>query len=95
MIEIKGNVTYSDGTTQEFVGGPWSLSQWERYAQRNNMDSDAAKSPMTWMMFVGYASVHRETWGKCEGYEAWSARVIDIDLDTDDANPTKPAPSGG
>lgn len=95
MIEIKGSVAYGDGTVHEFVGGPWALSQWERYAQRNNLDSDAQKSPMTWMLYVAYASLHRGTWGKCEGYEAWSTRVEDIDVEADEANPTQPAPTAG
>jgi len=88
-------VEYQDGTAQAFEGGPWALSQWERYAIRNNLDSDATKAPMTWSLFVAYASIHRTEWGKCEGFEAWSTRVLDVDLETSEPNPTNPTASGG
>jgi hypothetical protein len=93
MIEVRGSVTFVDGSAHEFVGGPWAISQWERYAMRNQLDSDPSKAPMTWSLFVAYAAVNREQWGKCEGYEAWSARVVDVDLETTEANPTQPATS--
>jgi len=90
MIEVKGSVALENGAVVEFHGGPWALSQWERYAQRNNIDSDGQKAPMTWMLYIAYASLHRSEWGKCEGYEAWSAKVVDVDLETTEANPTQP-----
>lgn len=97
MVEIKGTVTTTDGTAHEFVGGPWAWSQWERYAQRNGLDTSPEKSPMTWSLFVAYASLHQATWERTDrpGYEKWSASVAAVDLDVEDARPTPPAASDG
>ena len=87
MIRISGNVVYTDGRAAEFSGGINALSMWEAYAQRNKLDPDPQKSPMTWTLYVAFASLG-EAVGKGIGFETWKATVEDVDIEVNDANPT-------
>ena len=86
---MTGRVTV-DGVEQEFAAGPAAYSLWEAYAARNKMDIETA--PMTGMMYVAYAAVHKDSWPPKEGFDAWRFRVDDIDMDDqEDVVPTETA----
>lgn len=87
MIRLSGKVLYQDGRAVEFDGGISALSKWEQYAQRNKLDPDPQKTPMTWTLYVAFASLGEKA-GKGIGFEAWKDTVEDIDLEVKDANPT-------
>jgi hypothetical protein len=89
MIQLRGTVTYTDGTEDAFTGGINALSMWETYAQRTKLDSNPEKSPMTWTLYVAFACLD----GKLgdTGFDTWRKKVEHVDLEADDANPTQPA----
>lgn len=91
MIRISGKVTYTDNRTVDFDGGINALAAWESYAQRNQLDPDPQRSPMTWTLYVAFAALGESETGKGIGFEKWRDSVIDVDLEADDANPTHPA----
>jgi hypothetical protein len=93
MIKITGKVTYTDNRTADFEGGINALAAWESYAQRNNLDPDPQRSPMTWTLYVAFAALGETQTGKGIGFEKWRESVGDVDLEADDANPTETAAS--
>jgi hypothetical protein len=93
MVRITGKVTYNDDRIVDFSGGINALAAWEAYAQRNKLDSDPQRSPMTWTLYVAFASLGEDQTGKGIGFEKWRESVADVDLEANDANPTPTATS--
>lgn len=93
MIRVSGTVTHTNGTTADFTGGINALAAWETYAQRNKLDPDPQKSPMTWTLYVAFASLGEAITGSGVGFEKWRQTVANVDLEADEANPTTPVTS--
>ncbi|MGI9116384.1 MAG: hypothetical protein ACR2JV_01955 [Gaiellales bacterium] len=93
MIRVSGRVTYTDNRVDEFAGGINALAAWESYAQRNQLDADPQKSPMTWTLYVAFSALGENVTGRGIGFEKWRENVVDVQLEADDANPTDPAAS--
>jgi len=87
MIRILGKVTHTDGRVADFAGGINALSMWEAYAQRQNLNPNPEVSPMTWTMYVAYASLPDDA-RKGIGFDTWKATIDDVDIEVQDANPT-------
>lgn len=86
MLNITGNVHYTDGSVVPFAGGIVAISRWEQYAQRTKLDPDPSKSPMTWQLYIAYACLGSAT--GADGFDTWRDKVLHVDLEVDDANPT-------
>jgi hypothetical protein len=93
MVKITGKVVYNDQREVDFAGGINALAAWESYAQRNQLDPDPQKSPMTWTLYIAFASLGEAQTGTGVGFDTWRSTVLDVDLTADDANPTSPAAS--
>jgi hypothetical protein len=90
MIRVSGKVTYNDQRVVDFDGGINALASWESYAQRNQLDPDPQRSPMTWTLYVAFAALGA-TVGAGVGFEKWRESVADVQLEADDVNPTETA----
>ena len=88
MIRLQGKVTYLDGTVEDFTGGINALAAWEQHAHTRKLDSSPEKSPMTWTLFVAFASLGATRTGKDIGFDTWRKNVDDVSLEVEDANPT-------
>ena len=88
MIRLQGKVTYLDGTVEDFTGGINALAAWEQHAHTRKLDSSHEKSPMTWTLFVAFASLGATRTGKDIGFDTWRKNVDDVSLEVEDANPT-------
>lgn len=92
MIRVSGKVTYTDQRVVDFDGGINALAAWESYAQRNQLDPDPQRSPMTWTLYVAFAALGAARGpGGGVGFEKWRETVADVQLEADDANPTETA----
>ena len=91
MIRVSGKVTYTDQRVVDFDGGINALAAWESYAQRNQLDPDPQRSPMTWTLYVAFAALGVTATGAGVGFEKWRETVADVQLEADDANPTETA----
>lgn len=87
MIQLRGTVTYTDGTEDAFTGGINALSMWETYAQTRKLDSNPEKSPMTWTLYIAFACLEDKLGDT--GFDTWRKRVDNVDLEAADANPTQ------
>ena len=91
MIRVSGKVTYTDQRVVEFDGGINALAAWESYAQRNTLDPDPQRSPMTWTLYVAFSALGVAATGTGVGFEKWREGVADVALEADDVNPTETA----
>jgi hypothetical protein len=94
MIRVSGKVTHTDERVVDFDGGINALAAWESYAQRNQLDPDPQRSPMTWTLYVAFAALGVSVTGTGVGFEKWRETVADVQLEADDVNPTETAASG-
>ena len=72
MMRLKGKVTYLDGTVEEYTGGINALAAWEQHAHTRKLDSSPEKSPMTWTLYVAFASLGATRTGKDIGFDTWT-----------------------
>ena len=85
-------MTLTDGSAVTFTAGPWEYSQWEQYAARKGLPADS--TPMTFTMYLAYCAIHRANWPQVEGFEQWSQKIADVQMeDPTEARPTEAAPS--
>ena len=75
MIRIRGRVEYASGETVDFTAGTAARAEWELYAHRHGLDLDG--SPILAALVIACYVLN----GTLEGFEAWRATVLDVELE--------------
>jgi hypothetical protein len=78
VIRIRGTVEYRDGRSEAFTAGSAARAEWELYAHRHGLPIDG--SPILAALVIARYVIA----GTLEGFEAWRADVVDVELEPAD-----------
>ena len=94
MIRLSGRVELRSGELVEWRAGTAAMAEWELYAHRHGYPTDPRAMASMSMLVIACYSIK----GTTEGFEAWRADVVDVDVDVDlpaAVPPTLQEASGG
>lgn len=88
MIRFNGTIEYKDGRVETFTAGGADLAEWEEWALRHDIPpNDQARIPGKLMMLIiAHAAI-----GETNGFVPWRRTVLDVDVETIEVPPTRPA----
>jgi len=82
----RGVVMYEDGTEERFETSINAIAEYERYAVRNGLPMGTDAPPLTLALFTAYYALAQNG----EGFDAWRARVVALETEAGETNPTPP-----